>query len=285
MDEFLTVLGDWIYDLLADTLGMNLFYNLGINLWNWAMTMIGAVATTTPQSFSSTAWAYATTDVLNFTTAFGGTLLNLFYMIGVVRQSTNLKENFTLEIFVENMIKMLLANMLILNGLELMKSLFQVASGASGMFLLDNFPTITSANEDVGSLLFNMVFGIVFFIVAAVCTFTIFMTLYSRYLQLYMLVALYPIAFSTLPGGQGVYSTASSFVRTFLSKTFEIVVIAVAVSIGAKMCSSIDFGMVGNGLGSAFDGAIQSLQSMATMIIMAGAVKGVDTFMRRAFGL
>lgn len=285
MEEFLQNVGNWLLQLMVDWFGGNALYTIGVNIWNWAMTVCGAVATTTPDAFSTVAWTYTINVVLDFTIAIGGTLLNVFYMVGIIRQSTNLKENFTLEIFVDNVIKMLLANMLILNGLDLIKILFRLSAISSGVFLIDNMPDIELLNQDVGSFLFNFIFGVVFLAVSIVCAFTIFLTLYNRYLQLYLLVATYPLAMSTLPGGHGVYNTASSWVRTFLGKTFEIVIISMAVSIGSAMASSINFGSITAGLGSAFDGAIHVIQSMATMIIMTGAVKGVDGFMRRAFWL
>lgn len=285
MEEFLQSVSNWLLQLMVDWFGGNALYTIGVNIWNWAMTMCGVVATTTPDAFSSVAWAYTTNVVLDFTIAIGGTLLNVFFMVGIIRQSTNLKENFTLEIFVDNVIKVLLSNMLILNGLDLIKMLFRLSAISSGAFLIDNMPNIELLNQDIGSFLFNFIFGFVFLAVSIVCAFTIFLTLYNRYLQLYLLVATYPLAMSTLPGGHGVYNTASSWLKTFLGKTFEIVIIAMAVSIGSAMASSIDFGSVTAGVGAAFDGAIHVIQSMATMIIMTGAVKGVDEFMRRAFGL
>ena len=123
-----------------------------------------------------------------------------------------------------------------------------------------------------------------FFIVCLVCSGIIFFTVYARYLQLYMIVAVGPIAWATIPGGHGVSNTASAWIRTFLAKCFEIVIIALAISIGGAMCKSISFGDL-TGIGELVDGAIQALQSMATMIIMTGAVKGADIFMHRTFGL
>lgn len=287
MQDFIVAVNEWLINLLDTTIfgWFSVLYKLGVNIWNWAMTLVGAVATTTPEAFSQSAWNYVVNYALDFTMAIGGTLLNVFYMVGIIRQSTNLKENYTLEIFVDNVIKMLLANMLILNGLDLIRVIFDLASISSGAFLLSDLPSIEQADLDAGKVLFNFFFGWIFLAVSVVCAFTIFITLYSRYLQLYLLVATYPLAMSTLPGGQGVFNTASSWTRTFLSKAFEIVVIALAVSIGSYMCVAIDFGSVATGIGAEFDGAVQVIQSMATMVIMTGSVKGVDVFMRRAFGL
>jgi len=285
MEDILTYLSEWAETFFSEQFMGNALHAMGISVWNWAVEMIGLVASTTPDAFSKTAWNYTTEDVLDFTMGIGATLLNTFYMVGMIRQSTNLKENFTFEVVIDSVIKMLFGNLLILHGLDLMKILFETASVSSEFFLISDPPSFDQTDVDAGSVLFNFLFGgVVFLAVSLVCAFTIFLTLYSRYLYLYMLIAVYPIAFSTLPGGHGVYNTASSFVRTFISKTFEIVVIAIAVSIAAKMCNAIDFGTM-DGVAEYFDGAIQTIQSMATMIILTASVKGCDIFMRRAFGL
>jgi len=288
-EEFYNELSGWLEDVVSNLFssdwlfGNGLFYNLGVHIWNWALSLMGMVASTTPQEFATDAWAYTTTTVLDFSMGVAAALLNIFYMVGIIRLSTNLKEAFTLEVLTDNMIKMLLGNLLILNGKDLIVILFDTASIASSTFLLE-VRSFAQSDVDAGSVMFNFVFGIIFMVVSIVCAAMIFLTLYNRYLWLYMLVAVYPFAFCTLPAGRGVNSTASAWIRTFISKTFEIVVIAFAVSIANKMCNVINFGTM-TGLAAELDGAIQTLQSMATMIILTGAVKGTDTFMRRAFGL
>lgn len=285
-DEFFLELSRWISDaamnLFEMCLGNGFFYNLGICIWNWTLSIIGLVTSTTPQSFSSEAWTYTTTTVLDFSMGIAASLLNIFYLIGIIRLSTNLKEAFTLEVFVDSVLKVLLGNLLILSGKELIVILFDIASISASAFLLD-VTTFAQTDVDTGSILFNWAFGLMFMIVCLVCAVMIFMTLYNRYLWLYMLVAVYPFAFSTLPGGRGINNTASAWTRTFLAKTLEIVVIAIAVSIASKLCMAIDFGSM-TGLAAELDGAIQTIQSMLTMIILTASVKGTDTFMRRTFG-
>lgn len=286
---FLDSMGEWFADVLPELFssdwlfGNGLFYNLGIHIWNWALSIIGLVASTTPQNFSSEAWVYVTTTVLDFSMGVAAALLNIFYLVGIIRLSTNLKEAFTLEVFVDNIIKMLLGNLLILYGIDLIIILFDIAAISADAFLLD-VVTFAQSDVDAGSIMFNFVFGILFMVICLVCAAMIFMTLYNRYLWLYMLVGVYPFAFCTLPGGRGVNSTASAWTRTFISKCFEIVVIAMAVSIASRMCNAIDFGTMPPTYAQ-LDGALQTIQSIATMIILTASVKGTDLFMRRAFGL
>lgn len=287
LQEFNNTVGQEILNTifgLFDALNFRLY---GEAVWNWVMGMVTALSLTSPQDFSSSAWNYVVNDILSFTMAIGATLLNVFFMVGILRQSTNLRDGFTFEQVIDTIIKMFFSNLLILNGLSFIGTLFDLAGISASVFLVETPPSISRSEWDMGDILFDFIIGgLVFFIVALVCSAQIFMTVYSRYLTLYLLVATYPIAYATLPAGHGVSNTASSFTRTFLSKTFEIVLIALSLSIASKMCQSIDFGQMADGtLGASFDGFIQCLQSMASMVIVTGAVKGTDSFMRRAFNL
>lgn len=266
------------------TFDVKQFYQVGNSIWNFIMSLVGTTAALTPKQFSSYTWAYVTTEVMSWTLTIGAAMLNIMFMIGIIRQTTNLKDNFTMETFVESMFKVMLGNFLHLNGTYLMKLLFSMASGMAAGFLVSTPPSFEQMDQDLGSELFYLCFGLIYMIVAIVCAGMIFLTVYSRYLNLYLLVATGPIAWSTIPAGHGVSSVASSWIRTFFSKCFEIVIIALAVVIAAAMCRSIDFGTM-TGLGELVDGFLQALQNLATMIILTGAVKGADVFMHRAFGL
>lgn len=260
------------------------FYEIGNAVWNFMLGMVGTTASMTPQHFSSYTWMYVTNVVQSWTLAIGATLLNIMFMVGIIRKTVNLKDNFTMETIVESLIKVIMGNFLLLNGNQLMQLLFSMAAGMAEGFLVDMPLSFEQLDTDLGSEIFYLIFGIIYMLVALVCSCMIFLTVYNRYLYLYMLVAVGPIAWSTIPGGTGISSTASSWIRTFFAKCFEIAVIAIAITIAAAMCRSINFGDL-DGLGELVDGAAQALQNMATMVILTGAVKGADTFMHRAFGL
>lgn len=259
------------------------FYAIGNALWDIAITLIGATASKSPANFSVAAWNYTINSVMSWSISLATILLNIMYMIGIIRQSTNLKENFTLEIMVDSLIKVLAGNFLMLNGKTLILKLFNMAANISGEFLLVRDVSFSQMDLDAGSYMFYLFYGILYLAVSMVCAGTIFMTVYGRYLQLYLLTAVGPFAWSTIPAGHGISSVASSWIRTFLAKCFEIVIIVLAISIASILCQSIDFGQL-SGIGENFDGAIQAVQNMATMVILAGMVKGSDSFMRRTFG-
>lgn len=260
------------------------FYYAGVAIWNGMLSLITSVSVNTPETFSEGAWTYVTDTLYPWALSIGAMMLNIFFMIGIIRQTTNLKQNFTLEIFIDCCIKVVFGNLLMLSGIELMKSFFSMASGTCSSLMIETPSIAVQEDNDLGSVLFYMIFGIIFLIVCLVCSVMVFLTVYGRYLQLYMLVVSGPIAWGTLPGGQGISQTAFAWLRTFLSKTFEVVMILIAILIAGKMSSAIDFGTL-SGIGGIFDGAIQALQNMCTMVLLTASVKGMDGFMKRVFAL
>lgn len=260
------------------------FYIFGVVLWNSMLGLIGLTAVQTPSSFSGATWQYIINDLQPWTFAVGATMLNISFYIGFIRQAGNLKQDFTLEVFVECCIKVAVGNALLLSGTKLMKLFFSIASELAGGILLETPVVFAQADTDVGSVLFYMLFGFVFFVVCLVCSVMIFFAVYGRFLQLYLLVAVAPVAVGTLPGGPGLSQTAYAWLRTFLAKVFEIVVIVMAITIAAKMCNSIDFGTM-ESISGIFDGAVQAVQNICTMVLLTATVKGTDSFMRRVFAL
>ena len=253
-------------------------------LWNMAMELIGVISSTTPQNFSNVAWSYTVNVIVGWTLTLGSSLFSAFYLINMLRQTTNLRQGITSERFIEIGITVIMGNYAMIYGVELMSLIFDITGTISGAFMMGNTMWFVSSNIDIGSTLFFLIFGLLYFGVTVVGVFTILFVVYSRYLNLYLLVGVGPMAWSTIPGGHGIASTASAWLKSFLAKSFEIVIIVFAINIASKMCAAINLGQL-QGAGALFDGAIQMLHNMLTMIILTGAVKGADMFMHRTFGL
>lgn len=271
-----------LFDALMPTLAP--FYVFGTTVWNMVMALTGVTMSQTPDTFSKAAWGYVEFDIYPWMISIGETFLVTSAMIGFLRQAGDLKRDITLEALVDCGIKIVFASALMISGIDIMRQFFRMAAGMSGLVLSETPVLFGQVDMDAGALLFYMVLGFLYFLIALICSGMIFLAVYGRYLNLYLLVVSAPIAISTLPGGQGMSQTAYAWIRTFLGKTFEIVVIVLAIAISAKLCSAIDFGRL-SGLAGLFDGAIQALQNVCTMVLLTAAVKGADVFMKRTFAL
>jgi hypothetical protein len=273
---------NWILDFL----GSGGMFGKADGIWGWCMTIVTLLMGQNPSDISPEAWSYITDTVYPWFLTVGVTLLNLFFMVGFLRQSTNLRENLPLEVFVEQIIKVIIANILMLNSITLIRDFISGAGLLAGNIMVTSYPTIFGSEVDAGAVLAYVLFGVIYILVSAVCGIVILIEVLARFLNLFLLTAFAPVAFSTLAGGRGIESSAYSWIRSFLNTTFQIVVIALIIRIGSLMIRSnvISAGTLPFG-DSWFDGFQDVLLSMVTMIFMATAVKTSDAFLKRALDL
>lgn len=174
-------------------------------------------------------------------------------------------------------------NVLMQMGMQLMKTLFSMASLMGGMVLDFQAPDFFTGEVDAGSVLFWWFMGFLYFFIALICGMLIFLTLFSRYVKLYLLTVTFPLAMPSMVSGRGIDETAKSWVRSFLGNVFEIVVIALVMSISGRIIGGMD--IQGDSFADFFDGFGQALTSTIYMIGMAVSVRGARSFMKETFHL
>lgn len=278
MPEWLQTFVDGV---IKELLPHNIFFQLSNAVWNALMAACTGLMTTTPMNFSGEAWRYARIQLYPWAMTIGVSALNVFFLMGFFKAASNLKENITLELMIESMIKLVVLNVLLVKGLSIITTFFQMAAALAGTIALTETPAFFTGDTDAGSVLFFFLFGLLYFLVAVVCGFLILLTLYGRYVKLYMLVVFFPLAMPALAGGRGVEGTAYAWIKSFLSNVFEVVAIALAMGIAGRLVAGVDI-FPDEGI---FDGFAQAMNSMLYMVLMATSVKGAAAFMNRTFNL
>ncbi len=262
-------------------------YNIGQQIWNGYMGIVSSLmGADTLESFNPVAWLFVSRAVYPWMVSAALVLMNMFFMIGFVRQSTNLRENITIESWIELIIKVIIANALIVNGISLMQSFFSVAAEMKNLFFKDGTSINVMPNDvDAGMVFSQISFGVLYIIICTISGLIVLVEVFSRFLNLYMLVCAAPIALSTIAGGREFEGTAKSWFKSFLTNVFQIVVIALILKIGGFMITGWGFADSTNSPLDWFDGANSVLASMAQITIIATAVKGSDAFLKRVFDL
>lgn len=275
---------EWIGSFISD-LFYSEFFRLAEIVWNVLISACTGLLTSTPQQFSAGTWEYVSGTLYPWATFIGVSAMSTFFIIGFCRVSANFKENITLELVVELLVKLVVLNFLMVFGMQIFTTLFEMAAAMAGsVFSLETPPFYTS-DGDLGSHLFWYLFGFGYFLVALVCGILILITLYGRYIKLYALVVFYPLAVPTLVGGRGVEQTAYAWLKSFLSNVFEVVAIALVMAIAGRIMDGVSLFTAENLVGSWFDGFPQALNSLIYMILMTTAVKSTPAFMNKAFNL
>ncbi len=259
-------------------------FDLTALLWNCVMQLVGIVAGTTPQEFSIYAWNFVVNDLMNWTLTIGGSMFTTFYLINLLRQTANFSQGITLERFIEISISVMFSNYAMLHGVTLMSQLFKIAAVWSNSLIITNGLSILQADWDLGRIVAMIFLSLIYFIVVLVSSLIILYVVYRRYLELYAMVGIGPIAWSTIPGGHGISNTFYAWLKGFLAKCFEIVIIAIFISIASMMCYAVNlFGATD--LNNAFSGAVQYMNNILTVILVAGSALGAESFIRRNLGL
>ena len=268
---------DWI------TSGLAPLYTLGVKLWNLILSFCLGKGLSTPESFSPSAWAYVNNFLYPFFQAIAATMLNLFFYIGICRQVGNLRESMTLETGVNILIKVILGNLGINSVMLFSKWVFEI-TGTTGSVMLSTgeFKGIEQGVLDSVQAMVHMIVGIIFLVVAIVCSATVFITIFSRSVQLYMLAAVGPLAISCIPGGPGIQNAAGAWIKTLLSKSFSIVVIVMFVVLVSKL-NLHDF--LGDNILTDIILPTGCIENMFMMMLTAAGVKGADSFMKQTFGI
>lgn len=268
---------------------------IAVGIWNFVMELVGGLLTKTPGNFNSSSgvrsetWKFLINTVYPWMQSIGLLMLNLFIMTALCQAVTTLHTNITLELCVEALIKIVIVNVIFANLLKLMNVFFRISSlMCSGLQEQAGIDMKLDASDFSGSVsITSLLFGIVFVLVSLVCSFMILLAVYGRFLRLYLLVVMAPLAIAPLAGGQRTEQTFHAFVRTFLLYVFEIVVIQLVLITASKMMQE-GFHLFNNDtVNTLFEtvAGAGTINAMFIMILTAAMVKGANSFLSKAFGL
>lgn len=273
---------------LKDLLGFNPLIQAGCAIWNWCMKLVAMQFAISPTTIGGgEPWEDIVQNIYPGFLAIGATLVCIWCMVAFCRESVDLRQAFTQEKAIYILIKLILANFVMVSVLSWIPLFFSMATGLSmGDIQAAEF-NATEISLDSGGIfamtqITTWLLSLVFLIASAVCGFTIIFTVYRRVIDLMLLVPLAPIALSSAAGGMGVSRSAGAWVRTFLATNFQIVVIGLALRIGCKV--------IGNGtiltdqISITFS-FIHIFEMVFCMVLLVGLVKGAEGLLRRAFAL
>lgn len=275
----------WLIDFV---IGGSIFM-LAQQLWNFIMNLVINLMGMNVSDFvndGAGAWEYISDTVYPFFLGMGAVFLNMFSMAGFCKQASNLKEGITIEALTELFIKLVAANMLMLNSLDIMQEINAFSVQASGiLFNSESIPSIVGDDYDVGFHIAISLIGIIYLIMAGVCSITILIEVVGRFVNLFMLMTCAPIALSTLAGGKGIQNSAAAWFKSFITSSAQIIVIALVIQIVTRINWSITAAADAGGLSYWFNGAIGVIASLVFMPILASCVKQSENFIRKAFAL
>ena len=121
---------EWLFDFLSGPT-----IKIAEAIWNSSMRLIIKLVCSTPQKFSTGTWAFVKENLYPWAEGIGLSALNLFFMIAFLKAVSNLHQNITLEMVIEAMIKVVVANVLYLNILNIMTTVFSISSAKRSFYI------------------------------------------------------------------------------------------------------------------------------------------------------
>ena len=226
--------------------------------------------------------------------AIGLALLVLFFLVGVVKTCGSFAELKRPEVALKLFIRFIIAKAVITHGLELMMLLFRVVQGVittimntagfatgAGLTVPGSMVTAIESLSFLASIPLWLV-ALLARLIIMVLSFIIILTVYGRFFKLYLYAAIAPIPLSTF-AGEPTQSIGISFLKSFAAVCLEGAIIVLACVIFGLFAASPPVVDASAGVVSQVWSYVGEL--IFNMLILVGAVKLADRFVREMMGL
>ena len=252
MDSILQSIEDWFRELLVSGIMDNIS-----NTFQSVNDQVGAIATevgTSPADFEPTVYGMISTISENVIMPIAGLILTFiacYELIQLVISHNNLA-NFETWIFWKWIFKTYVAVMLITNTMNITMAVFDVAQHVvteSGSIIADStaiddstLATMESTlmTMDIGSLLSIFLQSFVVQFLIYILSALIFVIVYARMIEIYLMVSLAPIPFATF-GNKEQSMIGQNYLRSLFALGFQGFLIMVCVGIYAVLIQTVAF--------------------------------------------
>ena len=252
MDSILQSIEDWFRELLVSGI-----MDILSNTFQSVNDQVGAIATevgTSPADFQPAVYAMISTISENVIMPIAGILLTFiacYELIQLVISHNNLA-NFETWIFWKWIFKTFVAVMLITNTMNITMAVFDVAQHVvteSGGIIADSTAIddstlatmeATLMTMDIGPLLSVFLQSFVVQFLIYILSALIFVIVYARMIEIYLMVSLAPIPFATF-GNKEQSMIGQNYLRSLFALGFQGFLIMVCVGIYAVLIQTVAF--------------------------------------------
>ena len=252
MDTIIEKITDWLKEMLVSAIMGNLS-----GMFDSVNDKVGEIATSvgrTPASFSPAVFSMVRNISESVIMPIAGLILTFvacYELIQLIIEHNNLA-NFETWIFFKWIFKTFVAVMLITNTFNMTMAVFDVTQhviNASGGLIagdtaidgsaLDAMETTLEA-MDLGPLLGIFLQSLIVQVTMSALSVIIFVIVYGRMIEIYLMVSLAPIPFATF-GSREQSSTGQNYLRSLFAIGFQGFLIMICIGIYAVMIQSVAF--------------------------------------------
>lgn len=267
--------------------------NNALATWNGKLQEIWQLLLTSPEAFRGGSIWGIIVNIHDALKATGFALLVLFFVMGVVKTTTNFSELRRPEHAVRLFIRFAIAKAVVTYGMDLMLAVFRIAQGvvssiagslgsASGM--LAALPAEVEAAIAQASFWESIPLWIVTLLgslLITILSFIIIMTMYGRYFSLYMYAAIAPIPLAAF-AGESTAQIGVQFLKSYAGVCLQGAIIVLACVIFTAFAAAPP-AVTGSGVVQMVWNYIAEL--VFNLLVLVGAVKLSERLCKEMMGL
>lgn len=271
----------------------------GFGIWRGCSKITVAYAVKSPMRQRG-AWAMVTGGIYNVSLAVAASLAVLYFVMGWLRESIDIRNTFTLENMFRFFIRYVITASLIVNSLAVVTAITECAGAAASVMSVsmeekgieDVFEEVRDALEEdeagggewLSYGFLGIIGGLLGMMVIIVCGVSIVLSVLSRLFKMLLCIPFAPVAFAGFAGGHEFAQTGIAWLRTFIGYGLEAVVIILSINISFGMFSDASFFSV-SGKGTNIDMILLICECCMPMVTACACVKGAELTVRRCLGL
>ena len=276
----------------------------GYNVWEKCCRITTDYLKVNPAAGGGNAWSIVTGGIFDISLGIAASLSILFFVLGWLNESIDVRNNFTLENMFRFFIRYIITATLVVNSLALVQGIVECStalvatvdvneSTMKGEAVEEVFADLTEKMEEeeatgtqwLGTGIISMIAGLFGGIVILVCGIQLILAVLSRLFKLYLCIPFGPVALSSFAGGHTISQTGVAWIRTLLAYALEAVVIALAIRISFGLFADGSFMVSGEGISGALGAIMTIVEYCMPMITACACVKGAEATIRRCLGL
>ena len=274
--------GNWIIDIL----------NYTLNFWSEAMQTIWTLLTTSPQNIRGGAVWSAIANIQGGLKAIAYALLVLFFIVGVVKTTTNFAEIKRPEVALKLFIRFAIAKAVVGYSMDILTGILKIGhgilnniSGHAGGVLTTGItlPDAIAQKINQCSFLDSIPLWIVALIGALLVTvlsFVMILTVYSRIFKIFMYTAVAPIPLASF-AGEGTSQVARQFLKSYAGVCLQGVVIILACIVYSVLTENPPINTNGDATTVVWAFLFQLIFNF---LVLVGAVKMSDRVVKEMIG-
>ena len=276
----------------------------GYNVWQKCCDITVNYLQINPVTVGGSAWRIVTGGLFNLSMGIAASLSILFFVIGWLNESIDVRNNFTLENMFRFFIRYIITATLIVNSLAVVRgtvdcstALVRSVNVETGSMQSDSVENIFEdlqdnlENEDangvewLGTGIISLIAGLFGGVVILVCGVQLILAVLSRLFKMYLCIPFAPVAFAGFASGHMLSQTGIAWIRTFLGYCLEAVVMAIAIRISFGLFADGSVMVASQNVSGALGAILTIVEYCLPMITACACVKGAEATIRRCLGL